>query len=352
MPITTVSQVAIRGISACVPQKIVSNRDYDHLSEQERKLLIKTTGIEERRFAAEGVTTSDLCVQAATVLLKELAWHPEEVEVLIFVSQSRDYFLPATATVLQHRLGLSKETMSFDIGLGCSGYVYGLSVVSHLLAQGGYRRALLMAGDISTYAMTYRDKSVYPLFGDAATVTALEYDPTSANMYFYLQSDGKGKDAIIIPDGGLRHPLTDESYIEREVENGLFRSRRGLWLDGAAVFSFSITEVAPNLRKLMNASGSCIEDYDYFILHQANFLMNETIRKQLKIPVEKVPYSLQKFGNTSSASIPLTLVTQLSQNLTTTRLRLGLAGFGVGLSWASADITTENIVCPPLVEWG
>ena len=349
MALFSIPHVKISGVSACVPKGSLSNHDYDKLTERERAMLIKTTGIEERRVANEGVTTSDLCFEAGEKLIAELGWKKEEIQLLIFVSQSRDYFLPATAIILQDRLGLPKTTLAFDISLGCSGYVYGLSVISSLMANARIGKALLMVGDISTFSLNENDKSTYPLFGDAGTATALEFDEEAYPMHFNLQSDGSGFEAIIIPDGGLRNPLSDESYKDREIEKGITRNARNLSLNGLDVFDFSLREVAPNIRELYEYTNTSESDYDYFVFHQANKLMNETIRKKLKIESEKVPYTLKEYGNTSSASIPLTIVSKI-RNATNGELNHIFSGFGVGLSWGSVAVRTNNLVCPEIIE--
>lgn len=351
MALFTVNNVKVSGVSACVPKSEESNWEYDLLTEQEQRLLIKTTGIEKRRIAEKGVTTSDLCYTSAKALLEKMNWKAEEVELLIFVTQSPDYYLPATSIILQDRLGLSKSTMAFDLKLGCSGYVYGLSVISSLMSTAKIKKALLLVGDVSSFSINKKDKSTAPLFGDAGTATALEYKEGCAPMHFNAKSDGSGHQAIIIPDGGLRNPLTKESFVEHEVEKGITRSNRNLKLDGLEVFNFSLREVAPSIRELNEYAGSELTDYDYFVFHQANKLMNESIRKKLKIDKEKVPYTLGDYGNTSSASIPLTLVSELRNQFKGESSKMIFCGFGVGLSWASVAVTMEDVVCTEVIEY-
>jgi 3-oxoacyl-[acyl-carrier-protein] synthase-3 len=336
------------GVAATVPKTKESNRDYNLLSDAERNMFMKTTGIEERHVAIHGETTGDLCVNSAEVLIKSLNWNKEEIDLLIFVSQSPDHFLPATSIITQDRLGLKKSTAAFDINLGCSGYVYGLSVCASMMASGGFRKALLLVGDISTAALNRKDKSTWPLFGDCGTATAIEYN-RDYEMHFNLQSDGSGKEAIIIPHGGIRNPITTDSLIEKEYEPGVTRHLRNLWLNGLDVFNFSVREAPANVNDLLSHTGKSIERIDFLVMHQANKLMNETIRKKLKFDAEKTPYTLQHYGNTSSASIPLTLVDRLSgeQNM---HRNLLLSAFGVGLSWGSCYLETDNLVCPPVQE--
>ena len=345
----SIPNIKISGISACVPSNSESNYDYDWLTEQEQQLLVKTTGIENRRVVNDGRTTSDLCFSATEKLLADLKWNRDDIDILIFVSQSRDYFLPATAIILQERLGLKTSTIAFDISLGCSGYVYGLSVISSLLKSTNSKKALLLAGDVSSFSLNKRDKSTYPLFGDAGTATALELT-NEGEMHYNLNSDGSGHEAIIIPDGGLRNPLTDESFVEKEIDKGIWRSNRNLKLEGLDVFNFSITKVHPQIKALLEEHQIDIDKIDYFVFHQANRLILETIRKKLKIDAEKVPYSLKEYGNTSSASIPLTIVTELQEQVQNKNLSMLLCGFGVGLSWGTVTLNLDHIACPKLIE--
>lgn len=350
MALFSIPNVKISGISACVPKESESNLDYDWISEQERTLLIKTTGIENRRVAPSDITTSDLCLASAEKLIKELNWNKDEIEIIIFVSQSRDYFLPATAIILHDKLALSKTCLAFDIGLGCSGYIYGLSTIASLMSLSKIKKGLLLTGDVSTYSLNKKDKSTYPLFGDAGTATAIEFDASAPPMFFNLQSDGSGHKTIIITDGGCRQPFNEDSYKEVEIEKGIVRSRKNLAIDGLEVFNFSLREVSPNINELLKYNSSNINDYDYFVFHQANKLMNETIRKKLKIDAEKVPYSLKEYGNTSSASIPLTIVAELSEKVKNKTTSFIFSGFGVGLSWGSVALKTKNLICPEIIE--
>ncbi|RLD81817.1 MAG: ketoacyl-ACP synthase III [Bacteroidetes bacterium] len=351
MAIFSIPDIKIAGIAASVPKKEVSTRDYNLLSEKEQENFIKIIGVEKRRVADPGIATSDLSFEAAKQLIEGLGWDPEEVELLIFVSQSRDYLIPATAGILQNKLGLPKTCMALDISLGCSGYVYGLSVMGRMMSGGAIKKGLFLVGDVSTQNTSYKDKSTYPLFGDAGTATALEYVPGAPDMAFNLQTDGSGYEAIIIPDGGIRNFATKETSFEYEdIAEGISRNKFHIALNGEEVFNFSLREVAPNIRALLEYSGMELEVIDYFVTHQANKLMNESIRKKLKIDPAKYPYSIRNFGNTSSASIPLTIVTALQDEVTGKELKLLLSGFGVGLSWGSAVLNTDKIFCPALIE--
>ncbi len=351
MAVFSINNTRIAGIAACVPKNEVSNMDYDFTPEKERKLYVKTTGIEKRRVAEKGLTTSDLCYEAAEKLIAELEWDKSEIEVLIFISQSGDFILPATATILQDRLGLPKTCMAYDVGLGCSGFVYGLSQIGSLVQTGAAKKALLLVGDISTATASYKDKSTYPLFGDAATATAVEYKQGAEPIHFNLQSDGSGYDAIIIPDGGLRNFIDEESFKEKKYGEGIYRTGIQVALDGIKVFTFSQKEVVPNIRALVEGQlEKSLDDMDYYVLHQANLLMNNSIRRKMKQEKEKFPLSIDRYGNTSSASIPLTMVSELREQLQSQELNMLLCGFGVGLSWGSVQWKADKIVVPELIE--
>ncbi len=345
-----IDKVKIAGISASVPKQQASNMELPLLSERERQQLVRTTGIAFRRIAPPEMCASDLCFEAAASLLKDLEWEADSVELLVFVSQSPDHLVPGTASQLQVRLGLSKQVMAIDLNQGCAGYVYGLSVVASLLASGGIKRALLLVGDTITHTLSAEDKSTIPIFSDAGSATALVHDAAAKSMFFNLQTDGQGYQAICIPDGGSRQPIHSESFDLKEVATGIKRGDGHLAMQGLDIFNFALREVAPNIRALLDFAKLKIESQDAFVLHQANLLLNESIRRKLALPIEKVPYSIKDFGNTSSATIPVTLVHALSERLRSESMQLILSGFGVGLSWGSVALETENIHCLPLIE--
>lgn len=351
MSFITVHNVSLRGVSAAVPSIKYSNLEYNHISMEERELFIKTTGIKERRVAPQGMSTSDMCYEPAKQLIEKLNWNKEEVDVVIMVTQSPDYFIPGSAVILQDRLGLKKSCLAFDINLGCSGYVYGLYVLGNLLSSGQLKKGLLLVGDKSTVSTAFTDKSAYPLFGDAGSATALEFDEKASAMYFNLASDGSGKDAINIEHGGSRNGIQKDTFDLIEIEPGIAREKRHLKLNGIEIFNFALREVAPNINELYTKSNQSMSETDYFVFHQANKLINESVRKKLKITdTSKVLYSLENFGNTSSASIPLTLITEAANNISSKKCNLCLCGFGVGYSWGSVLMNTDPFICLPLIE--
>ncbi len=346
----TIHNIRIKGMAAAVPKKEVSNWDYNWIPKKDRASIIKNIGVEKKRVAEKGTTTSDLCFAATEKLLDELGWERNEIQALVFVTQSGDYLIPATSTIMQDRLGLPHTCMALDINLGCSGYVYGLSVLGGLMSSGQIQKALLLVGDLSNITSSYRDKSTYPLFGDSGTVTALEYDKNAPAIPFNLQTDGSGYKAIMIPDGGVRNLFSRKSLDIKKISDGIYRSRMHVVLDGIEVFNFSLREVVPNIKKTLAYANRSIDDFDYYIFHQANRIINETLRKMMKLDKEKVPFTIHKFGNTSGASLPLTIVSELREKIQGGRLKLLLSAFGIGLSWGTAFIETDRIVCPEIVE--
>jgi 3-oxoacyl-[acyl-carrier-protein] synthase-3 len=342
-----IKNVALKGIAACVPSNIEENRAITGNPDIEK--LIKATGVERRHVAQPETCTSDLCFKAAEKLIEELSWDRNEIEGLVFISQTPDYILPATSPILQHRLNLSKECFTLDISLGCSGYIHGLSTLAGYMQSGSIKKALLLVGDTSSKVCSVDDKSTYPLFGDAGTATALEYSENDEGFQFHLGSDGSGHNAIIIQDGAYRSPYNGKSLDIKAIEDGISRNNLHLTLDGMDVFSFGISKAPETLNQLLQKLEIDKNNIDYFYFHQANMMMNERIRKKLGLPVEKVPTSLKDFGNTSSASIPLTMVTETAENLRKGKNEIIACGFGVGLSWGTARFYTKDLTIPDLI---
>ena len=346
MSFLTIPNVKIVGLSATVPALRKDNLEDPLVPDGEK--VLKNTGIRYRHIATETICASDLCEDAAKRLLEEMAWDTADVDCLIFVRQTPDYLLPATATILQDKLGLSANCFALDIAMGCSGYIYGLSTIASLMQSGNFKKGLLLVGDTISRTCSPSDKSTYPLFGDAGTATAIEFDEKAAPILFSVGTDGSGKDAIIINDGGFRKPINKDSFAKVKIDEGIERAPADLVLEGMDVFSFGISKGPQSVNELVEHFDIDKEAVDLFIFHQANLFMNEKIRKKLKLPEQKVPYCLSKYANTSSATIPLTLISECAENLTSTTQKIIACGFGVGLSWGSAYIETSNLIIPKI----
>lgn len=351
MAFLSLDRVAVKGIAACVPKCVRENAEEPVFGAPEDALkFMASTGIQRRRISDQKTASSDLCFHAAERLIAELDWEKSEIDCLIFVSQTPDYILPATSCILQDRLGLREECYTLDISLGCSGWVYALSVVASLLSSGCMKKGLLLAGDTVSKLCSNEDKSTYPLFGDAGTATALEYGPDNGKMDFHFCSDGSGYQTIIVPQGGGRNKATVHSFEKQKIEEGIVRTGMDIDLNGMDVFAFGISKAPRSVEALLDKTGTDRTSIDAYIFYQANLFMNEKIRKKLKLTQEQVPYSLRDFGNTSCASIPLTMVTELSDKLSRQAASILCCGFGVGLSWGSVQLTTDKIRVPELIE--
>lgn len=329
--------VKITGLSAGVPKK-VAKIDENSISgaKYTAEDYSESVGIYQRRVS-DTLTTGDLCYWAAERLIADLGWDKKEIDAIIFASLSPDYMQPATAGILQDRLGFTKECFAEDILLGCSGWVYGLCNAVSLVSSGNMKKVLLLAGDAKFRAKHPLD----PLFGFAGTVTALEYDDCATPIRFHMGTDGSGYDALIIPDGGARNQLSEGSFKVENVDGKMMHRVQGR-MKGMDVFSFGITTVPRSFKKFCEHFNTTLDSYDYYVLHQANKKMDDAIVKKLKLNPEQVPYSLHDFANTSSASIPLTIVTKLKEACSIGERNIICCGFGIGLSWG----TTSFVIGP------
>jgi 3-oxoacyl-[acyl-carrier-protein] synthase-3 len=343
--------VGIRGMSACVPANTINNLEYTaHFSAEEARDITEKTGIKQRRHALPGVTASDLCYHAAEKLIADLQVDKAEIDLLVFVSQTPDYRMPASSILLQNRLGLPMQTMAFDISLGCSAFVYALSVVYALMERSGLRKALLLDGETRSRVYSAKDRKTAFLFGDGGTATLIERGEQFGSSYFSLNSDGSREDLIKMKAGGYRYPSTIETITEKVVdEYGNIRSEEHGYMEGADVFNFVLREIPPDIKRIEAFSGLSMQSMDYCLFHQANEYMNSYLAKKLKLPAEKVPSCIAQFGNTSSVSIPLTIVSQLQGKLQGAHPAM-LCGFGVGMSWATAFLQFSDCYISDLVE--
>jgi 3-oxoacyl-[acyl-carrier-protein] synthase III len=343
--------VGIRAMAACVPSKIIYNYNYtENFPADEVKQVIDKIGVVERRFAAPGVCSSDLCFSAAEKLFQDTACNRSEIDLLIFVSQTPDYRMPATSVILQHRLGLGKKTIAMDLNMGCSGFIYGLSVVYSMMVNSNLRKALLLDGETRSRIYSPKDRKTAFLFGDAGAAALIVRDDSFGKSCFSMNSDGSKEDLIKMKAGGYRFPTTSETMKEKVVDqHGNIRSDEHGYMDGGDVFTFVAKEVPSDIKNIITLAETDLNGIDYFIFHQANTFINSYLIRKLKIDPARVPYTIQKFGNTSSVSIPLTIVSELKNNIKCKQLLL--SGFGVGMTWASAVINTGDCLISDIVEY-
>jgi 3-oxoacyl-[acyl-carrier-protein] synthase-3 len=258
--------------------------------------------------------------------------------------------MPATSVLLQNRLGLSKSTAAFDINLGCSAFVYGLSVAFSLVQTGGFRKALILDGETRSRVYHPKDRKTAFLFGDGGVAAIVEQDEKYGASYFSLNSDGSKESLIKMDAGGYRNPSTPETLQEKVIDEfGNIRTDEHGYMNGADVFNFVLLEIPSNIKSTLAFAGESQESIDYFLFHQANSYMNSYLAKKLKLPTEKVPSCIENFGNTSSVSIPLTMATQMQETAKAPH-KLLLSGFGVGMSWATCVLNSPGFFVSPLVE--
>lgn len=343
--------IGISYMAGAVPKQVILNRKYtEHFHEETVNEIVDKTGVEQRRFTTEDQTSSDLCFAAAEKLFTDFDLNKNEIDILLFVSQTPDYRMPATSIILQHRLGLPNTTAAFDISLGCSGFVYGLSVAYAYANMPGVNKVLLLDGETRSKVYHPKDRKTGFIFGDAAVAAIIEKNDQLGNSYFSLNSDGSKSDLIKIDAGGYRKRSSAESVIEKVVDDyGNIRTDEHGYMNGADVFNFVLREIPKNIKKTLAFANTTAADCDYVVCHQANKFMNDYLTKKLKLPSYKVPATIEKYGNTSSVSIPITIVDQLKDKLNGQK-QLLLSGFGVGMSWATAVIPTLDIFISEVVE--
>ena len=340
----------IVGIAACVPAHIEDNLTIPVFREGEAERVIAQTGIRYKHTVLDNtMLASDMALAAAEKLIAELKWDKSTIEALCFVSLSPDYPERPTACILQDRLGLQEDCMTIDINQGCSGWVNGLASLAGLVSSGNIKRALLLNGDTSSLLCSKFDKESRPLFGDGCAATAIEYDKGAKSIYFNFGTRGKDFEAILTKSGGLRYPIDEEALKYKEYGENIVRRDKDSTMDGMSVFAFGMSTAPKSVTALCEKYSINLDDIDYFVMHQANMYMNEKIRKKLKVPVEKTPYSMGEYGNTSSASIPLTIVTQLNNEIEKRPLKILAVAFGVGLAWGSIYFETDGMICPYIV---
>jgi 3-oxoacyl-[acyl-carrier-protein] synthase-3 len=336
-------KAVIRAIAAHLPERELTNRE---LAEQlggewTAEKMLEKTGIAARRVAGPDECASDLGVKAAQSLLDATAFPREQIDYLLFVTQTPDYFMPSTACLVQDRLGLPTSCGAIDIGQGCSGWVYGLSVAKSLIESEVVRNVLLVTADTASKYMNPRDRSVRTIFGDGAAATLLTADASAQEMVgpFVFGTDGRGVESIVIPAGGFRNPASDERRVAREGKDGIWRSEADIHMNGPEVFNFTLQSVPKAIRALLAKAGRTMDDVDLFIFHQANRFMLDRLRAKMEIPEDRFCIDLEWCGNTTSSSIPIALSRAVAAGRVQPGMRVMAVAFGVGYSWAAAMIT-------------
>ena len=343
--------IGITAMAAAVPSRTIDNLKYtEHFPEDQVKEVVEKVGIYERRFADELTCSSDLCFAAAQKLILDNQINREEIDLLVFVSQTPDYRMPATSITLQHRLGLGNHCIAFDINLGCSAFLSGMSVVYSMIQTGNIRKALILDGETRSKVYSPKDRRSAFIFGDAGVAALIECNDKFSETTLSLNSDGSRADLIMIKGGGYRHMSSTETLQERVVDEfGNIRSDEQGYMRGGDVFNFVIREIPRDIKKTMAEAGVTNDDIDYFCFHQANNFINAYIAKKMKLDVTKIPHTIEKYGNTSSVSVPLTIISELKQKLEGKKTLL-LSAFGVGMTWATGIVSFVDTKISDIVE--
>lgn len=343
--------VGISALAAAVPKTTIYNLEYTTCFPREQvKEVVDKIGIYERRFADPNTCSSDLCFAAAQKLFFDNQIDRNEIDLLIFISQTPDYRMPATSVTLQHRLGLPNSCIAFDINLGCSAFLYGLSVAYSFIQTGHIRKALVLDGETRSKVYSPKDRRSAFIFGDGGIAALIEKHKVFEDSWFSLNSDGSRADLIMIKAGGYRHPSSIETLKEKVIdEYGNIRSEEQGYMKGGDVFNFVIREVPRDIKRILTEANIDQSSIDYIVFHQANKYINSFIAKKMKFDESIIPKSIEKYGNTSSVSIPLTIVSELKNKLIGKKTLL-LSAFGVGLTWGTAIINLVNTSVSEIVE--
>lgn len=331
----------IKAISYYLPKKVLTNQDITKkFPEWTEEKIFEKVGIKERHIAAENETALDMAEKAANKLFTENEDLKEKIDFIIFCTQSPDYKLPTSACILQDRLGIKQSAGAFDFNLGCSGYVYGLSIAKAYVSSGLARNVLLLTSETYSKYLHPEDKSNISIFGDAASATVVSTDGFLKIGEFVFGTDGSGYNQLIVKDGASRNPKNENNVTEDE--NGHVVSSSHLFMDGQSIFSFTLKQVPKLVDELLAKNKFEKANIDLFVLHQANVFILEFLRKKLKIEKEKFYYCIENVGNTVSNSIPIALLNANDNGGLNNNKNILLAGFGVGLSWAGCILEKQN----------
>jgi 3-oxoacyl-[acyl-carrier-protein] synthase-3 len=337
----TSPQARILDLAAYLPAQVLTNDELAATVDWSADKILAKTGIRERRIAAADETAADMACAAAEALFAQGRIGRDEIDFILLCTQAPDHVLPTTACLLQERLGIARSAGALDFNLGCSGFVYGLSLAKGLVESGAARRVLLLTADTYSKFIHPEDRSVRTLFGDAAAATVVGADGTHAVEPigpFVFGTDGRGARDLIVDAGGARRPRDAASAVEQRDANGNVRSADHLYMNGAEVFAFTLREVPVAIDTLLAKAALTKDDIDFFVLHQANRFMLDTLRKKIGVPAERLPIEMEDIGNTVSSTIPLALIRMRDAGRLVAGKRLMLVGFGVGYSWAATLI--------------
>lgn len=329
----------IKAIEYSLPEKVLSNEELANIYPGwTADKIFEKTGIRERHISAAGETACDLAEQAAKGLFAKFAIAPTTIDFILLATQSPDYFLPTSACILQDRLGIPTTAGALDFNLGCSAYIYGLSLAKGLIASGTAQNVLFITSETYTKHIHPMDKSVRTIFGDGAAATLIEATKSEGIGQFILGTDGRGYDKLIVPAGGMRLCPSTETAVEVADDSGNTRSRDNLYMDGTEIFSFTIATIPRTVKETLEKNKLSMEEIDLYVFHQANKYMLDFLCKKCKIPACRFYINFADCGNTVSASIPIALARAVQDGTLRPGMKVMLVGFGVGLSWGAVVV--------------
>lgn len=334
--------IGLKTLSVTVPKTKIETIKVENLLSQDQLLkFIETTGVKERRVASNDVCSSDLCYNAAINIFENTNIKPNDIDALIFLSQTPDYRVPGTSIILQDKLKLPKSTIAFDINLTCSGYIYGLFTAFSIVNLPSINNVLLLVGETLSKITSKADKSTGLLLGDAGSATIISKDEKYGESFFSLNTDGSSYKSVIIPGGGFRKMSSIDTLENRVYEDGSIRNEEQIYMDGMEVFSFAVSEIPKDVKNLLSFASMDISQIDKVVFHQSNKYMMDVIAKKAKVDMSKMIYSVQKFGNTSGVSIPSAIAD--NKSLIYNNDVLLLNGIGAGFSWGSIILKLVDI---------
>lgn len=345
----------ITGILTILPEKEIKFEDeldnYNFSKSQSMKLKL-VMGYDKRRVIKDGTTCSDLCIFGLNYLFEKNLLKKEDIDALVLVTQSPDYFMPPTSHVIHGKLDLKQDMVCMDINQGCSGYIVGLNQAFMLLEQEEINKVVLLNADILSQKVSNRDRNSNPIIGDGASITIVENDNNNTNIFGAVKVDGTGAEALIISAGAFKMPSSNETSELKEDQSGNFRALDNLKMKGDEVFNFVQREVPPMIENLLQKSGYNKDDIDYYLFHQPNRFMLRKLADKIGVPYAKMPDNIvENFGNASGVSVPTAITYNLGDTLVNESFLVCMAGFGTGLNWAALIMRMDKLMFCELINY-
>ncbi|MCK5848526.1 MAG: ketoacyl-ACP synthase III [Caldisericia bacterium] len=352
MSVSNINNIAIEGIASCVPSHEVNNYETkNNIYGDSLEGLIRATGVEKRRvFEHHSATTKDISVKAAEKLFKYGSFSKQDFGAIVFVTSSPDNIMPNNSTHVQYLMNFPKNIACFDINHACAGYPYGLWT-SALIANNIQQKVLLLVGDTNSYFASPKDKATSILFGDAGTATIVAPKNNPNEWHFMFNTDGSNRESLIIPDFGFRNELTEKSLQYVKYEDGSQRRGIDMKMEGIDIFSYVVQTVPKIIDEFFDQVNIPKDAIDFFSFHQANAYMIKQLARKLKIDMKKIPISIGKYGNTSAASIPLNICSEMKNEIENKQCSTLIAGFGAGLATSVGIINFDHCFCPGVIDY-